>query len=227
MNEQDTNDPFLGSNSSTQVLPPATNHRRIKWHKFGGAGTGEVLTDEAEAIRTKTEDDLHLEEAYQQIGWWKGPKPPSELRRENQKFWATAGEKGIHWLVARLRPERNIEVLHGAASLLASLGPVVVLPILDELDGTRPGDNGLALLGALGKLSPNVGRAHLTRLSNTLCRYLRHPLLELREAAATASAILPALVAVDMLKGALRAETRAVVRETLEDAIAERLEEQD
>ena len=171
--------------------------------------------------------DAHLEKAYQQIGWWKGPQPPRELRRESQKFWTSVGESGIRWLVARLRQERNIEVLHGAASLLASLGPAIVPPILDELDGTRARDNGLALLGALGKLSPDVGRLYQTRLFNTLRGYLENPLLELREAAAAATAILPAEQAVRLLEDALRAETNPVVRETLQDAIADRQQEQD
>jgi hypothetical protein len=52
-------------------------------------------------------------------------------------------------------------------------------------------------------------------------------LLELREAAAVATAILPAERAVRMLQDALRAEANPVVCETLKDAIADRQEEQD
>jgi hypothetical protein len=172
-------------------------------------------------------EDPRLEEAYQQIGWWKGPAPPQDVRRESRRFWHEAGEKGVRWLVARLRKERNIEVLHEAASLLGSLGPVIVAPILDELDGTPVGDNGLALLGALGRLGPTVGRANLTRLSNTLRWYLSHRLPELREAAGAATAILPVDRAVRLLQQALRWETGPVVRETLEEAITDRQGEQD
>ena len=172
-------------------------------------------------------EGVDLEKAYQRIGWWKGPQSPRDLRRESHAFWAQLGKKRIRWLVSRLRRERNIEVLQGAAFLLASLGPAIVAPILDELDGTPVKDNGLALLGALGKLSPKVGRANQTRLRNTLYRYLRHPLLELREAAAAATAILPAQRAVHLLQEALRVETDQVVRETLKDAIADRQGEQD
>lgn len=174
-----------------------------------------------------TAEELDLEHAYQQIGWWKGPQLPQELRRESQAFWAAAGEKTIRWLVARLRRERNIEVLHGAASLLASPGQIIVTPILDELDGRLARDNGLALLGALSKLPPAVGRFYQTRLSNTLHRYLRHPSPELREAAAVATSILSLDRAVRMLQDALRAEAVQVVRGTLEDAIADRQEEQE
>lgn len=175
--------------------------------------------------RSAGEDER--EKAYRQIGWWKGPQPPRELRRERQSFWAAAGEGGVRWLIKRLRQEHNIEVLHGAASLLASLGPVIVPPILDELAGPHVGDNGLALLGALEKLPRDVGQAHETRLVDALQSYLGHPSLELREAAAGATAILPAERAIRMLQDALRLETNPVVRETLEDAIADRQEEQD
>jgi hypothetical protein len=171
--------------------------------------------------------DTPFEDAFQRIGWWKGSHPIRELQREDKKFWENAGEKGIRWLVRRLRGERNIEVLHGAASLLASIGPAIVLPILDELDRTGAGDNGLALLGALGKLPADSARAHQTRLSNTLRRYLGHHLLDLREAAAAATAILPRDHAIRMLKDALRKEPNPVGRATLEDAIADRQEEQD
>jgi hypothetical protein len=171
--------------------------------------------------------DEGLEAAYHQIGWWKGPEGSRERRRENQTFWAGVGEKGIRWLVARLRQERNIEVLNAAASLLASLGAVVVTPILDELSMRDLGDNGIALLGALGKISPTIGRSNFTRLFNTLRRYLNHPLLELREAAALATAILPADRAVQLLQDAFRAETNSVARETLREEIAERQQEQD
>jgi hypothetical protein len=172
-------------------------------------------------------EDPDFETAYQQIGWWKGPQPPRDVRRQSHEFWAKAGEGGVRWLVKRLRRERNIEVLHGAASLLASLEIPVIDPILDELETPSVGDNGLALLGALGKLRPNPDAIVQVRLANTLRKYLRHSLLELREAAAAATAILPAERAVGLLREALQREANPVVRETLQDAIADRQEEKD
>jgi hypothetical protein len=172
-------------------------------------------------------ENEQFEEAYQNIGWWKGPRSPEQVRVENEKFWAETGPKGARWLVNRLRQEHNIEVLHAAASLLASLGTIVLGPILDALDGTAVGDDGLALLGALSKLGPSDGRTCQTRLLNTVGRYLRHPLPELREAAAAATAILPYKRAIRLLQDVLRTETSAVVREAIQGAIAERQEEQD
>lgn len=171
-------------------------------------------------------EDVALEAAYQRIGWWKGPQAAREIRVEGQTFWAD--ETRIRWLVARLRKERNIEILHGAASLLASLGGAIVPPILDELDGQSVGDNGLALLGALGKLPPAIGRCYQTRLWNSLRRYLkdnRSP--ELREAAALATALLPVDRATRLLQDSIQAETNPVVRETLEDALADRQDEKE
>ena len=50
---------------------------------------------------------------------------------------------------------------------------------------------------------------------------------DVSDAAAVATAILPAERAVRLLEDALRTETNPVVRETLKDAIADRQEEQD
>jgi hypothetical protein len=163
-----------------------------------------------------------LEEAYGLIGWWKGPDPLHEARVKGQVFWKQGGEKRIRWLTRRLRSERNIETLQGAASLLADCGPLVIGPILDELSLASVGDNGLALLGALSYLKPADGLPYKHRLHTTIQRYLKHDLLELREAAVKATAILPAASARDCLREALSREHHPVVRETLEDALADR-----
>lgn len=77
----------------------------------------------------------------------------------------------------------------------------------------------------LGKLKPARDQ---TRLSNAIQRYAtNHPMPEIREAAAIATASLTKDRATRILQKAQSKETDSVVRESIGDTIAERQSEQD
>ncbi len=45
-------------------------------------------------------------------------------------FWRERGDHGLKWLVSRLRPEGQIDLLDGVASILARIGDTAIPPFL-------------------------------------------------------------------------------------------------
>ena len=96
------------------------------------------------------DSEEELEDAYQKIGWWTGPNATPESQALVRDFWRLQGDRGLGWIVARLRREWHIDLLDGVASLLAQAGGAGILPILDELERQPRRDQAEALLKALG-----------------------------------------------------------------------------
>lgn len=158
------------------------------------------------------------ERHYQALGRSKGPLAAEDVQRDAREYWSGSGSAGARWLVARLRSETHEERLHWAASTLAGLGPVVLEPILEALQGDAPPDQALALLRALGWMGGRQKTADpLAEL--VLVKHLLHEDPDVREAASEALRVLPRERARTWLTRRLRDETDSEVRRTIEEEL--------
>jgi hypothetical protein len=152
---------------------PVPGNQDVEWPKEGL--TGAFREDQAERL-------------FQGLGNWKHPETGQAAR----DYWFGAGAQAIGWLVRRLRSERNVEVLHDAAALLADLGRASIGPIIEELDHDPAPDQALALLRALGWLGDSHERLTLEGAQGELilADLLQHDDPDIREAAACAMRLL-------------------------------------
>lgn len=171
-------------------------------------GSGRFSTKEAESH-------------YRTLGRWKGPASTREAQKASREFWRRSADPGIRWLVRRLRSERRVDALHGAASLLADLGTNSIKPILKELKRDPSTDQSLALLQALSWIAESVNPELKTIGAEVvLARFLQHHEPDLREAAARAMRTLAPDRSSHWLRNRLRDEQSADVRATLEEELA-------
>jgi hypothetical protein len=186
--------------------------------------------DQTQARELKTNTDSaserfspeEAESQYRKLGRWKDPEAAAGDRNESWSFWLDSGATGASWLAHRLREEKRMEALHGAASLLADLGGNSILPIYWELSRETTPDQALALLRALGwlgekRVTPDL---RIMEIESTLNDYLRHDDPDIREAAARAMRLLGSRHAVHWLTSRLRDESDADVRTTIEEELA-------
>lgn len=159
-----------------------------------------------------------FEDEYQKIGRWTGPEAAPEAREKRWEFWRLSGVGGVRWLVRRLREERHIDVLHGAASLLAGLGEVVLEPVFEELARANSRDQSLCLLWSLVSLSEAVPTLRMdARASEAiLADRLQDDDPDLREAAAEAMRLVESEQAARWLELRLKDEADDDVRRTME-----------
>ena len=130
---------------------------------------------------------------YRPLGRLKGDLAAPAVQDAARAFWQSAGEHGARWLSRRLRREVQVETLHAAGSELADLGPVAVVPIVDELGNNPTPDQAWTLLKALGWMgnapsSPRIDEASVELL---LAKFFQHHDADVREAAARAMRLLP------------------------------------
>jgi hypothetical protein len=164
-----------------------------------------------------------FEDAYQKIGWWKGPNATPEARALVSDFWRQRGEQGLRWLVGRLRREWHLDLLDGVASLLARAGDAAIPPILDELERQPARDQAEALLKAFGWMGEQGTEAQpssVTRLELALSEFLHQEDPGLREWATRAAGLLPRERAVDLLRRQLVAVRDPEVRKAIEETVA-------
>jgi hypothetical protein len=164
-----------------------------------------------------------LEAMYQKIGWWRGPHSTAAARTLVCGFWRDEADRGLRWLVSRLRSEWHIDLLDGVASILAQIGETAIRPILDELDRQPSRDQAEALLKALGWLGErgkSASSSLVERLDPVLVTFLGGDDPELREWAARAARLLPQERAVGLLEGVLNAEQDADVRLAIQETVA-------
>jgi hypothetical protein len=169
-----------------------------------------------------SEEDF--EDAYQKIGWWKGPNATPEARARVRDFWRLQGNRGLSWLVGRLRREWHIDLLDGVADLLAQAGGAGIPPILDELEH-QPlrRDQAEALLKALGWMGEEgipVPPSSVKRLETALSMFLHQDDAGLREWAARAVRLLPREQALALIGGPLDGETDPDVLQAIEETVA-------
>jgi HEAT repeat protein len=166
-----------------------------------------------------------FEDAYQRIGWWRGPNTTPEARALVRDYWRLQGNRGLSWLVGRLRREWHIDLLDGVASLLAQAGGAGLLPILDELERQPRRDHAEALLKALGWIGEEgipVQPSSVKRLEMVLSMFLHHDDAGLREGAARAARLLPPEQAMALLGRHVDEEPDADVRQAIEETLASR-----
>jgi hypothetical protein len=168
-----------------------------------------------------SEEDF--EDAYQKIGWWKGPNATPETRARVRDFWRLQGNRGLSWLVGRLRREWHIDLLDGVADLLAQAGDAGIPPILDELERQPRRDQAEALLKALGWMGEEgipVPPSSVKRLETALSMFLHQDDAGLREWAARAVRLLPGERAIALIGGQLDGETDPDVLQAIEETVA-------
>jgi hypothetical protein len=182
-------------------------------HHEGGDAAAGLAPGPAGAVPTEA-----FEEEYRKVGWWKGPDATPEEKARRREFWRSSGMEGVGWLVRHLRQERHIDVLHGAASLLADLGEMILGPVLEEVARGGPRDQALCLLWALVSLSESTPTLRIDAGSSEpiLADRLRDDDRDLREAAAEALRLLGPERAIRWLEQGLRDETDDDVRRTIE-----------
>lgn len=178
---------------------------------------GPVDTKNGSALFSTDEAESH----YRTLGCWKGPASSSEMQESSREYWRRLAEPGVRWLVRRLRNERRVDALHGAASLLADLGVDCIKPILKELRREPTVDQALALLQALSWIAESSNpRLKTIEAEVVLAAFLQHEQPDLREAAARAMRLLTPERSSHWLVSRLRDEPSADVRATLEEELA-------
>jgi hypothetical protein len=163
-----------------------------------------------------------FEDAYQKIGWWKGPNAMPEVQAYVRDFWQRQGERGLKWLIGRLRQESHIDLLDGVASILARAGGLAILPILEELERQPQHDQAEALLKALAWMGEDGVRLNppsLEGLETALSTLLHQDDVGLREWSARAARLFPHERAVELLATHLDAEPDADVRQAIEEIV--------
>ncbi len=159
-----------------------------------------------------------FEEEYQKIGRWKGPDATRKARVTQHEFWRARGPEGVRWLVRRLRQERQLDALHGVASLLADLGESIIAPVFEELARNPSHDQALSLLWALVSLSESCPtlRIEAGTSESVVADRLQDDDPDIREAAAEALRLLGPERSIGWLERRLRDEIDDDVRRTIE-----------
>jgi hypothetical protein len=181
---------------------------------------------EASLTRDTTDSEGAFEEAYEKIGWWNGPSATPDARALVRDFWLRQGDRGLKWLACRLRGEWNIDLLDGAASLLASAGSASLPAVVSELERGPARDQAEALLKALGWMAEGGVEAPASlagRLEAVLSALLHHDDTSLREWAARAARMLPRERVVALLEGQSELESDDDVRQAIQAAMSARL----
>ncbi len=180
---------------------------------------GEVPDPPSEVSGVR-ENASEIEDFYQRIGWRSGPFASREAQKSVRDFWVSQGDAGAKWLVERLARETHVDVLDGAANLLADIGPKSVEPIVNSLEHERTRDHAEVLLKALGWIEApqDVSPIHLDHLVRALATYLAHPDADIRAAASAATRILPYDRAIDLLTRRRESESDPEVLEAIDDA---------
>jgi hypothetical protein len=183
----------------------------------------------AEQLGSKPSDAIvrasgldQLEGAYQAIGSRRNGLTAVESAGREKAFWQRAGLNGVYWLLSRLRRETDTQVLRSSAVLLSELGERAINPVLLVLDSPWIEPQAHCLLTAVGWMNCTLNRSQVACLKKVVARGLRHPNVDLREAAVSASTLLPAQDAVTVLRDALQGEMDDLVLELLSEAIGER-----
>ncbi len=187
-------------------------------HGEGGGTAAEVTPTLA-----STASEEGFEDSYQKIGWWKGPNATPEVRAFLRNFWQRQGDRGLRWLLVRLRGEWHIDVLDGVSSILSQAGGTGILPILEGLERRPQRDQAEALLQALGWMGEDGVRVDLSsaeRLETALSRFVELDDSDLREWAARAVRLLPPEQVVRLLANRLDVEPDADVRQAIEETVA-------
>lgn len=153
----------------------------------------------SDALRRALEHLDGIEDDYRRIGWWKGPDATPQSRDERARSWRARGAIGARWLARRLRQESHIDLLDGAAAVLADLGEASLGPIIAELEREPTRDQAEALLKALGWLAEggHDSGSQSSRLERALDDLLSHGDPDLRARAADAARLLPSGLATD------------------------------
>lgn len=150
--------------------------------------------------------DQELENAYGKVGSWDSLRSSRAGREAEIVFWATKGQKGIDWLIERLRSETGNESLDSAARVLSKLGAQSLPSILRTLNFQPSPEQAYSLLYAIARMKAIDERAQAD-IELLLRRYVSHPDPEVREAAIAATAVLPPSSALDVFRTALTYET--------------------
>ncbi|MGP0065006.1 MAG: hypothetical protein ACLQGP_15590 [Isosphaeraceae bacterium] len=182
---------------------------------------GAIVTVSPSLASPSSEEDF--EDAYQKIGWWKGPNATPETRARVREFWRLQGDRGLGWLVGRLRREWHIDLLDGVASILAQAGGAAIVPILDELEHQPRRDQAEALLKALGWMGEggiSVPPTSAKRLEAALLMFLHQDEAGLREWATRAVRVLPREQASAVIGSQLDGESDPDVRQAIEEMVA-------
>jgi hypothetical protein len=214
----------------------------IRWLRLGrispdeaaevaGLGRAEFDAALAEGARAPRAEALppgppfsseEAEAHYQALGRFKGPLAAKDVQRAARGFWRGSGVAGARWLVRRLRDEFQVEVMHAAASALASIGEASLDPIFEVLSESPPVDQAQVLLWALVSLAESEPSVHSegAQPEIVLVEFLQHDEPDLRESAARAMRLLRQDRALRWLSHRLRDESDAEVRRTIEDELA-------
>jgi hypothetical protein len=165
-----------------------------------------------------------FENVYRRINWYKGQYATPAARKHVRNFWVHSGRTGAEWLVKRLERETHLELLEGVADILAEIGTLGVPSILHALDKKPRRDRTEFLLKALGWIGSNrsFDADFHPRLEQLISSYLRDEDPDIREAACSATEILPAESAIRLLREQLERERDGDVADIIRESIEER-----
>ncbi len=162
--------------------------------------------------------------AFKKFGSWKGPFASKVGTDSEIDFWRRAGLRGIYWLIGRARTEHDNETLDSVATVLSNLGLPAREAITGNLEAQPTVDQAICLLKAIAQMRFETGREY-ERIVHIMRRYLTHPDPDVREAAISATSALRADDARDVLRGALRNENDAFLRDSINDELKGRAAE--
>jgi hypothetical protein len=168
--------------------------------------------------------ETELERAFQRLGAWDGPFTSKLGSRNELRFWTNRGSQGIVWLLNRFGSETGNETLNAVSHLLSQLGPVAETSILRFLQTDLRSDQAYCLLDALSRMGPRSGNS-VGRIAGTLKRYIENPDIDVRQAAVSATSILPAVNALEILRIATISETDSTIQKAIREEISARIRE--
>jgi hypothetical protein len=165
-----------------------------------------------------------LERSYQLIGWRKGPFSSPTARKAIRDFWVASGSHGASWLARRIAAETHGDILEGVANLLADIGASSIEPIIRALDTGLGRDQVEVLLKALGWIEAphNAAIADPNVLEGPVEKYLSDSDPDIREAACSATAILPRDRAISLLCRRRELERDSSVLGAIDEALQDR-----
>lgn len=168
--------------------------------------------------------EKEFEDAFQRLGLWSRPYFSRTSPDPEFDFWKRSGRQGARWLVRKIRTEGGNETLNGVADVLSKLGTTSLFEILENLEDRPSVDQAYCLLNTIGRMGRQADGV-IGRIVRAVGGYIRHPDLDVREAAIFATSALPPADALQILRSALATESDPTVKEAIRKEIEDRLTE--
>jgi hypothetical protein len=143
-------------------------------------------------------------------------------REAECRYWQSLGDQGVEWLIRHAQGAGSLAHASGIASVLESMGPMAITPILEALAAGPSNKVADILLSALAGMESQRIAPWTDAIAATLQTFLRQADDAIRTKAVLATAVILEATSLVMLRGRLEGETDPDVREAIQDEIERR-----